>query len=177
MTTTDAGADTSNVFTTDATADVPTLDVPPSLDTGSDASVDAFTAVIVDASASDAPTTDAASMCEYYPLDDVLVRCGDRYALVSRIGVVPASDACPDYYGVEGDADQYETADAAIAGESCDGACRWRAGTSVTRLYCGVRSGFIRFTTDTAGCTTDLYQFPEGYYESVEAHDAAHPCP
>lgn len=179
MTTTDAGTDTSNVSTTDVTLDVasldvPLLDVPPTLDTGSDGSVDAFTAV--DAP-SDAPTSDAPSMCEYYPLDDVLVRCGSRYAFVSRIGVVPASDACPDYYAVEGDTDRYETADAAITGESCDGSCRWRAAMSVSRIYCGMRSGYIRFTTDTAGCSPNLYQFPDGYYESVEAHDAANPCP
>lgn len=172
-----------------STVDGGLLDVPVEPDTAPpvDAPLPLDVPAIPDAPVSDAPVvTDApvvadapvppfdGGACEYTGLDEVIVLCRDAYTFVSRIGVFPASAECPEFYVVGTDTDRYASTAEAIAGESCDPTCQWRFSMSVSRVYCGVRSGYESLRAE--GCP-DVYRFSEGYYPSVEAHDAAHPCP
>lgn len=183
----------------DGGSDVPPVDAPASIDTAAaldaaapdapatdapavaDAPIDA--ALLADAPLADVPSPaeDAGSApdagaCEYTGLDEVLVRCAGEYTFVRRIGVVPTTAECPDYYAVDGSDTRYASTDEAIAGESCDGGCRWRYGTAVSRLRCGRREGYEVLRATTPGCP-DVYLFSDGFYPSVEAYDASHPCP
>ena len=135
----------------------------------------------VDAGALDAGATDAgaidagAAMCGYVGVDDVVVSCGGEYRFVSRFIDGEGSPDCPEFYGFSPDGARFDGFDAAIASDpTCDATCVYRFATSVTRLYCGRRTGYE--TLAAAGCP-ELYRFAEGYFSSVEAHDAAHPCP
>lgn len=114
-----------------------------------------------------------APACDYVDVDDVLVKCSGKYGLLGKFAVDPASSACPPYWSFGGTTAHYETKEAAIAGQACDAACVWTFATSVTRLHCGHKDGYE--TLKATGCP-DVYRFAEGYYESVEAHDAANPC-
>ena len=53
--------------------------------------------------------------------------------------------------------------------------CIWSKAVSVTLLYCGQKTGYIRFDAPDPGCDP-VYQFPGGYYPSFDAFKAAHPC-
>lgn len=149
------------------------------LEASTDASVDASeTTADAVADASDSAPVDAdaseTTSCDYVDLDDVLVKCSGKYALLGYFDVDPASASCPPFWGFGGKTPHYATKDAAIAGQGCDATCVWTFATAVTRLYCGHKDGYE--TLKASGCP-DVYRFAEGYYESVEAHDAAHPCP
>jgi hypothetical protein len=189
----DAGADAPAV-------DAPAVDAPVSMDGGAPLDAPGADAPISDTPAADdapsiedAPSApdasddtgvtddDAGSApdaggCEYAALDEVLVRCGGEHTFVRRIGVFPPSAACPDYYVVDGSDVHYGSTDEAIAGESCDASCRWRYGTGVTRFRCGHREGYEVLSSTSPDCP-DVYLFPDGFYPSVEAYDASHPCP
>jgi hypothetical protein len=137
-------------------------------DSSADVVADASDSAPVDADASETTS------CDYVDLDDVLVKCGGKYALLGYFDVDPAAASCPPYWGFGGKTPHYATKDAAIAGQGCDATCVWTFATAVTRLYCGHKDGYE--TLKASGCP-DVYRFAEGYYESVEAHDAANPCP
>jgi len=52
-------------------------------------------------------------------------------------------------------------------------ACVYDFTTSVSRVHCDRRAGYETLTA--TDCAT-LFRFPDGYYTSVEAYDASHPC-
>jgi hypothetical protein len=169
--------------------DAGNTDAPTAFDAGFDANLDdAPTGSDTPGVSDDAPTdanvasddapilgTDAGG-CEYTALDEVIVECEGMPTFVSLIGVFPPSDECPEYWVVGSRPTHYESAEQAIASESCDAGCQWHFSTSVTRLYCGRRTGYEVLRADGKGCE-DLYRFDDGYYPSVEAYDDTHPCP
>ncbi len=160
-----------------APLDAPTLDAPIADDAspGIDAPVTETDAGTTDAG-TDAPVTEPdAGGCAYTALDEVIVECDDAPTFVSHIGVFPPSDDCPPYWVVGSRPTHYDTAEQAIAGEACDAGCQWHFAMSVTRLYCGRRTGYEVLRAEEAGCD-DLYRFDDGYYPSVEAYDETHPC-
>lgn len=174
----DGGALDAGAVDAPATLDAPAiLDVP--LDT-----LGTLDAPTLDASAADAPSdpssdaavADDAGGCEYTALDEVIVECEGMPTFVTRIGVFPPSDECPVFWVVGSRPTHYESAEQAIAGESCDAGCEWHFSTSVTRIFCGRRSGYEVLRAEGDACE-DLYRFDDGYYPSVEAYDETHPCP
>lgn len=171
----DAGSDTPSSL------DAATLDTPSAFDAPPDASaIDASSAIDAPTDASANPDVPTATMdaggCDYTALDEVIVECEGAPTFVSRIGVFPTSDACPEFWVVSGRPTHYDSAADAIAGEACDAGCQWHFAMSVTRLYCGRRTGYEVLRADGDGCE-DLYRFDDGYYPSVEAYDETHPCP
>jgi hypothetical protein len=166
----------------DAGRDAPVLDAPVAIDGGSDApSTDAPTADVsaIDDAGSDAGGDDAGpgfdgGACEYTALDEVIVLCDGEHTFVSRIGVFPTTDECPEYYVVGGRPTHYESTEQAIDGEDCDDSCEWHFSSAVTRLYCGRRSGYEVLRAE--GCP-DVYRIDGAYYPTVEAYDETHPCP
>jgi hypothetical protein len=125
--------------------------------------------------APDAPPRDDtnAAHCEYTAVDDVIVLCGTEYTFVSQF--TSEMSSCPPFYSFDPDGTQYASVEDAVASNpSCDATCQWHFALGVDRLYCGHRTGYevLRAT----GCD-DVYRFPEGYYDSVEEHDAENPCP
>lgn len=125
--------------------------------------------------ASDAPTSDAGPSpdtgCTY--LDEpYIVYCVDTYEYV-RAWTSIDGPSCPPY-ATGTDGARYDTLPEAIAGSACEDACVWRAGTSVSLVRCGHRSGYIEFVAD--GCAS-VFETPDGIFQSIEAWDAAFPCP
>lgn len=112
--------------------------------------------------------------CDYLDLDIVIVRCGGELRYVRTFRDLADTPGCPPYVRVQGSDVEYPDTDAAFSREDCDPSCVWRAGTSVSWLRCGRRSGYIVYRAD--GCD-DLYEMPEGLFQSLQEHDAAHPCP
>ena len=130
-----------------------------------------------DASASDSgPPVDAGPDCEYVAVDEVIVRCDGDFTFVSHFtSTVAGCD--PSFYGFDPRDTHFASSAEAIASDpNCDAGCEWHFATSVSRIYCGHRDGYEVLRADGDGCP-DVYRFAEGWYESVEAHDAAHPCP
>jgi hypothetical protein len=127
-------------------------------------------------SASDATDSSAdasTDACGYVDVDDVVVMCDGKYVMLGYFNVVPGSSSCPPYWAFPGKSG-HPTKEDAIAAAGCSAMCIYKFSTSVTRLYCGKKTGYeVLRATDCA----DLYRFAEGYYASVEAHDAANPCP
>lgn len=164
-----------DAFTATLDAFTETPDAPSNDDAGSDAAIE------VDASADAfirpadaAPLGDVGFDCNYTAIDEVVVKCGDRYRFVNHFQSDPP-DACPGFYGFTTTGEQYATPQEVIASDpTCSASCVYRFHMSVTRLWCGHRSGYESLRAE--GCS-DIYRFPEGYYDSVEAHDAMVPCP
>ena len=165
----DAFPATSDAFTE-------TRDAPSSTD---DASSDA--ALAVDAGgdafirpADAAPLSDVGFDCNYTAIDEVVVKCGDRYRFVNHFQSDPPG-ACPSFHGFSPTGEQYATPAEVIASDpTCSARCIYTFHMSVTRLWCGHRSGYESLRAE--GCS-DIYRFPAGYFDSVEAHDAMVPCP
>ena len=170
----------------DAFPDAATVDDLGPADAGVDAAPgdagDARDAALIDAGEfSDAATgTDAstpaldAGACDYVAVDEVVVRCDARYVFVSRF----QSDApgCAPFHGFGPAGPRFADAASAIASDpTCEPMCQWRFATSVSRIYCGRRSGYETLSAPDPACA-DLYRFAEGYFASVEEHDAAYPC-
>ncbi len=189
----DAGSDAS------AHDDGAAQDSGPALDAGSDASaldartdgassLDATRAdAVADASArpdvapADTGARDAAAdvfvpppSCMYTNVNDLAVDCGGTIRLVNYFDVVPASSMCPGYWQLGSAAPAFTAEQAAVNG-GCSTACIWRFSMSVTRLYCGVRSGYevLEGTPNRCG---QRFRFSEGYFNSVAEHDAMYPC-
>lgn len=172
-----AAADTSLV---DAAGETGTPDAPAgdaaaadsaAADTAIADAADAATADAADVATADVATADALA-CGYVAVNDVVVKCGDKFTMLGYFDVVPASSTCPPYWAFAGKG-PHPSKEAAIAAEGCDGSCIYLFTTSVTRLYCGKKTGYE--VLKASGCP-DVYRFAEGYYPSVEAHDAAFPC-
>jgi hypothetical protein len=194
------GATATDVTALDATvmdattADAPTVDVSTVDASGSDGGDSAATrdAATVDASVRDGASSDAANdgaasdgggadvfvpdpACMYVNVDDRVVQCAGRYRFNRRFDTVPASAACPPYWRV-GDSPPASTAEQAAMNAGCSTECEFRFMTSVSRLYCGRRSGFDILVGTPARCGT-IYSFPEGFFSSVDEHDMMFPCP
>lgn len=121
-----------------------------------------------------APAIDSdVARCDYVAVDEVIVQCDGRYTFVNHFtSTVPG---CPPFYGFTPDGPHFDSFAAVIASDAtCDATCEWHFATSVSRIYCGHRDGYEVLAAE--GCA-DVYRFAEGYFASVEAHDAAHPCP
>jgi hypothetical protein len=119
------------------------------------------------------PTLDAGA-CDYVAVDEVVVRCDMRYVFVSRFQ--SEAPGCAPFHGFDPGGPRFADAASAIASDpTCEPMCQWRFATSVSRIYCGRRSGYETLSAPDPACA-DLYRFAEGYYPSVEAHDAANPC-
>jgi hypothetical protein len=162
--------------TSDATADSARTDASVSDTSVSDTSVS--DAGVRDASAGDGGGADAFvpdPACMYVNVDDRVVECGGRYRFNRRFDTVPASAACPPYWRV-GDSAPASTAEQAATNAGCSTACEFRFMTSVSRLYCGRRSGYDILVGTPARCGT-IYSFPEGFFSSVDEHDRMFPCP
>jgi len=141
--------------------------------TGSDSSTPGASDAGKDASPAD--TSDAvADACGYVDVNDVVVKCGDKYTMLGYFDVVPSSATCPPYWAFAGKSG-YATKEEAIAAAGCSASCIYQFSTSVTRLYCSKKTGYEVLKAGK-GCA-DLYRFAEGYFDSVAAHDAAFPCP
>lgn len=145
-----------------------------STDAGADASVDAS------APDSGAPPdggvrSDGGVACDYVRVDEVVVRCAGEYTFVSQFLSTVGPPACPTFFGFDPDGARFESFEAAVASNpACDATCQYHFDLSITRVYCGRRDGYeVLRATDCP----DVYLFAEGYYASVEEHDAAHPCP
>jgi len=138
---------------------------------GSDAG--ASDAGAVDASSGDAAMADAGLDCAYVAVDEVVVSCGGDYTFVNHF-VSELGAACPAFYAFDVDGPRFDGFAPTIASDpTCSSACVYDFATSVSRIYCGRRAGYETLTA--TGCAT-LFRFPEGYYMSVEAYDASHPC-
>ena len=119
-----------------------------------------------------APMDSGTAGCDYVGVDEVIVECGGRYVFVSRFESTVRG--CEPFFGFDPEGPRFSSyAEAIASNATCDATCQWHFASAVTRLYCGRRSGYE--VLEARGCP-DLYRFPEGYYPSVEAHDAAHPC-
>ena len=140
---------------------------------------DADDAEALDSSARDAtpdaepepPETDP--RCAYLDLNVRYVRCalGD-YQVLRRFEDPGLGDAaCPPYHVLRGT--RYASAEDALAGESCDGSCRYAPQNSFTVLRCGMRTGYELWTARECD---DIYVTPDGVYPSVEAWERANPC-
>jgi hypothetical protein len=118
------------------------------------------------------PDTDVAR-CSYVAVDEVIVLCGTDYTFVSHF--TSELSSCPPFYGFDPEGEQFSDSASAIASNtSCDATCQWHFASEVSRLHCGHRDGYEILSA--TGCD-DVYRFSEGYYASVEEHDAANPCP
>ena len=141
------------------------------------ASADSGDAARADSAAADAASgADAsdASSCNYNPVNEVLVDCSGSYRFTSYFVADPESAACPPFWQVGTAAPAMSYEQAAMNG-GCSTACVWRFAMSVSRLRCGVRTGYETLTGTPESCPT-LYRFSEGFFTSVEAHDAMYPC-
>jgi hypothetical protein len=173
----DAGA-TRDLGAPDAGSDAGSVDAGEPPDAG--AEIDADTADAGDArdaaSMDDAGASDDAGLdaCGYVAVDDVVVRCDMRYVFVSRFQ--SDTPGCAPFHGFDPGGPRFaDTASAIASDASCDPTCQWRFTTSVTRLYCGRRTGYEQLSAPDPSCG-DLYRFAEGYFASVEEHDASYPC-
>lgn len=149
-------------------------------DSAPDASATPDADASTDASAVDARSDASADAfvpppgCMYTNVNDVVVECSGSYRFVSEFNVVPASRECPPYWQV-GTSAPAATMEAAAANARCSTACVWNFSMSVSRIYCGVRSGY-EVLSGTPNRCGQLYRFSEGYFASVAAHDAMFPC-
>lgn len=122
----------------------------------------------------DALVTDAGVDCMYVPIDEVVVKCDGRYRFVNHFQSDRGA-ACPPFYGFTLEGPHYATSEEAIASDAtCETRCIYTFAMSVSRIYCGHRSGYETLTAP--GCA-EIFRFSEGYFDSVESHDAMHPCP
>jgi len=130
----------------------------------------------VDLGPSDAGAEDGGGVsCDYVGVDEVIVVCSGDYTFVNHFISTLGAPSCPPFYGFAVGGPRFDGFASAIASNTdCDPTCQYHFATSVTRLYCGRRTGFE--TLAATGCP-DVYRFAEGYYPSVEAHDLANPCP
>lgn len=162
-----------------------------STDAGADASVDASApdsgapdaAIAIDggpgADGGSTPdggaSSDGGVACDYVGVDEVIVRCAGEYTFVSQFLSTVGPPACPTFFGFDLDGARFESFEAAVASDpACDATCQYHFALSVSRIHCGHRDGYeVLRATDCP----DVYRFAEGYYASVEEHDAAHPCP
>ena len=120
------------------------------------------------------PAPDTAPGCAYVSIDDKVVHCGSSYKSVHHFSAPSSSSTqCPDFWGMTASGPHHASAADAAAASGCDTTCVWSAAISVSMLHCGQKTGFIRF--DAPGCP-QLFQFPDGYFPSVAAWEAAHPC-
>lgn len=140
-------------------------DAPLAVDAGADAFIRPADA---------APLGDVGFDCAYASIDDVIVKCGERYRSLQHFRSDPTG-ACPDFYGFTATGPHYATPAEAIAADAtCNGRCIYDFSNSFSRLWCGRRTGYESLSAE--GCS-DIFLFAEGYYDSVEAHDAMIPCP
>lgn len=173
----DASLDSTSAADGSAASDSSVVTDSASADASSSADSSAADAASADSSASDASSAaDAAdaSGCNYTAVDEVLVDCSGTYRFTSYFIADPASASCPPYWQV-GSAAPASTYQQAAMNGGCTTTCTWRFATSVSRLYCGVRSGYESLTGTPESCPT-LYRFSEGFFTSVEAHDEMFPC-
>lgn len=113
--------------------------------------------------------------CNYNGVDEIIVLCTGEYTFLNHL----TSDQpnCPEIYAFDPSIAQYASFEEALAATpSCDGSCQWHFSGEVTRLHCGHRDGYEILRATEPGCA-DVYRFAEGYYASVEEHDAMVPCP
>lgn len=149
-------------------------------DGGSDAGADGGAADggAADGGAADGGAADGGSDagdCEYIDLDIYIVDCAEGYTYLRRWQRLGGSEAeCPDYYTLGGT--RFDGLDDAIASASCDSECLRRAGTSVSLIRCGHRSGYIVYRDAEPESCGEVYETPDGLFPSIEAWDEAAPC-
>ena len=139
-----------------------------------DASADASPedASVADARTDDASAEDAGPGCGYVAVNEVVVRCDGDFTFVNYF--TSTVEGCDPFWGFSPEGPRFEDAASAIGSDpACDAGCQYEFSTSVTRLYCGRRTGYEILTAE--GCP-DAYRFSAGWYGSVEEHDAANPC-
>ena len=152
---------TVDVFTA-SDAFTPSPDALASIDAGPDTFV-----------APDAGMPDAAAGCTYDGIDEVVVKCGGAYRFATLFR--ERGMACPDFYSFTPEGPRFASYAEVIASDAtCDARCIYDFAISVSRVYCGRRTGYERLTA--TGCA-DIYRFSEGTFDSVESHDAMYPCP
>ncbi|MCB9613691.1 MAG: hypothetical protein H6722_14705 [Sandaracinus sp.] len=115
---------------------------------------------------------DGGDGCGYVAVDEVVVRCDGTFTFVNHF--LSEVDGCDDFYAFTPDGPRFEDYASVIASNpACDAGCQYHFAVAVMRVYCGRRSGYEVLRAD--GCE-DVYRFDDGWYESVEAYDATHPC-
>jgi hypothetical protein len=155
----------------DASIDAGSADAA-SLDAGADAMV--ADAMVADAMIADAGTPDGGG-CDYLDFDIWIGICAGTDRYIRRFqNVAGTTTGCPDFYRIG--TTRYESLADALTAQSCDPGCLRAVATSVTLLRCGVRTGYIVFEDREMDCEP-VYETPDGLFPSVEAWNAAHPCP
>ncbi|MCB9598844.1 MAG: hypothetical protein H6721_07730 [Sandaracinus sp.] len=125
-----------------------------------------------DASVQDAGSDADVDGCGYVAEDEVVVRCDGTFTFVNYF--TSAVDGCAPFYAFTPDGPRFDDYASVIASTpACDAGCVYDFAVSVMRVYCGRRGGYEVLRAD--GCE-DVYRFDDGWYESVEAYDASHPC-
>ncbi len=113
--------------------------------------------------------------CNYNGVDEIILLCGGEYTWLSHFTSDVAD--CPDIYAFDPELAQYASFEEALAATpSCDASCQYHFSSEVTRRCGNTRSGYEILRATGAGCA-DVYRFAEGYFHSVEEHDALYPCP
>jgi len=119
-------------------------------------------------SASDLGAEDAGAECTF--LDDPMIAsCSGGYTYIRRWFATEGD--CPDYWTIGGI--RFETEELALASRDCTPECTRRAGTSVSLIRCGVRTGYIVY--DDPDCD-EAVETPDGIFPTVEDWNEAHPC-
>ncbi|MBO6935005.1 MAG: hypothetical protein JJ863_08515 [Deltaproteobacteria bacterium] len=112
---------------------------------------------------------DAGAECTF--LDDPMIAsCSGGYTYIRRWFATEGD--CPDYWTIGGGG-RFETEELALASRDCTPECTRRAGTSVSLIRCGVRTGYIVY--DDPDCD-EAVETPDGIFPTVDDWNAAHPC-
>lgn len=123
-----------------------------------------------DTGASDATASDAGG-CDYVNFSECVVDCNGTFTYAREFR--DTNGRCPPFVRLNGT--DYPDVRAAIAAESCSGACLYKAFQSVSFIdHCNRRNGYIVYTA--ANCP-DLFEFSNGFFTSVADWEMATPCP
>jgi hypothetical protein len=130
----------------------------------------------VSSSVGSGSSTSRPDVCDYLDLDIFIVQCGPEadpvFAYLRRWTDLNSNATCADYWTLR--TGEYASDAEALSAQGCSTQCRWAASTSVSYLHCGVRSGYIIYTSNNCA---DVYEYDDGIYRSAEDYEREHPCP
>lgn len=103
----------------------------------------------------------------------MLVDCNAQHLYMRRWTSLANDPNCPDFWTLEGQAQQFPTQEAALQSSNCNESCIRFASTSVSLLKCGVKTGYIVYHADNC---PDVLETPDGFFSSVEEWNDKVPC-